>query len=64
MATGLAATKVPHENVYLHPQNKPTKNAKNHGNFTKRTSELHERAINSKKRSQCHLLFRGMYERL
>jgi len=31
------------------------KKARNHGNFTKRTSELQERAINSKKRSHCHL---------
>ena len=28
----------------IHPKNKPTKNARNHGNVTKRTSELHERA--------------------
>ena len=35
----------------IHPKNKPTKNARNHENLTKRT-EQHERAINSKKRSQ------------
>ena len=35
-----------------HPKKKPTKNARNHGKLTKRTSELHEGAINSKKRSQ------------
>jgi len=29
----------------VYPKNKPTKNAWNHGNSTKRTSELHERAI-------------------
>ena len=44
---------VPHENVYV-PKNKPNKNARNHGNLTMRTSELHERAINSKKRLQCY----------
>jgi len=32
----------------IYPKNKPTKNAWNHG-------YSHERAINSKKRSQCHL---------
>ena len=44
----------------LCPKNKPPKNARNHGNLTKRTSQLHERAINSKKTSLCHLLFRRM----
>jgi len=44
----------------IYPKNKPTKNARNRGNVTKRTSELHERAINSKKRSQCNLFFRRM----
>jgi len=33
-----------------YPKNKPTKNGKNHGNLTKRTSELHEKAINSRKK--------------
>jgi len=42
----------------LYPKNKPTKNDRNRGNSTKRTSEPHERAINSKKKSQCHLFFR------
>jgi len=42
--------------MYL--ENKPTKNARNLGNLTKRTSELHERAINSRKRSHCHLFQR------
>jgi len=37
---------VPHE--CMHPKNK--KNARNRGNLLKRTSELHETAINSKKR--------------
>jgi len=49
---------VPHEHAYT--QRETTKNARNHGNLTKRTSELRERAINSKKRSQCHLSFRRM----
>ena len=40
----------------IYPKNKPTKNARNHGNLTKRTSELHGKAINSKKKSHCHLL--------
>jgi len=44
--------------TWIHPKIKPTKNARNHGNLTKRTSELRERTINSKKRSQCHLSFR------
>ena len=34
---------------HIYPKNKPTKNAKNHGNLTKITSQLHEKAINSKK---------------
>jgi len=34
----------------IYPKNKPTKNARNNGNLTKRTSELHETAINSKKK--------------
>jgi len=29
----------------IHPKNKPTKNARKHGNSTKGTSEQHERAI-------------------
>jgi len=48
----------------IYPKNKPTINARNHGNLTKRTSELHEIAINSKKRLQCYLFFRRMKERL
>jgi len=44
----------------LYLKNKSTKNASNHGNLTKTTSELHERAINSTKRSQCHLFLRRM----
>ena len=44
----------------IYPKKKPTENARNHGNITKRTSELRESAINSKKRSQCHLIFRRM----
>jgi len=39
----------------IYPKNKPDKNARNHENLTKRASELRERAINSKKRLQCHL---------
>jgi len=39
-------------------ENKPTKNARNLGNLTERTSELHDRAINSKKRLHCHLFQR------
>jgi len=39
---------------------KTTKDARNHGNLTKRTSELHKRAINPKKISQCYLFFRRM----
>jgi len=31
-----------------------------HGNLTKRISELHERTVNSTKRSQCHLFLRRM----
>jgi len=42
----------------IYPKNKPTTNGSNHGNLTKRTSKLRERAINSKKRLQCHLFFR------
>ena len=38
-----------------HPKNKPRKNARNHGNVTKRISKLHQRAINSKKKS--HAIF-------
>jgi len=30
-------------------ENKPNRNAKNHGKLTKRTSDLHERATNSRK---------------
>ena len=44
----------------IYQKNKPTKNAWNLGNLTKRTSELHERAVNSKKRSHCHLSQRRM----
>ena len=44
----------------IYPKNKPTENARTHGYLPKRASELHERAINSKKRSQCHLFFRRM----
>ena len=40
-----------------YPKNKPTKNARKNGNLRKRTSELRERAINSKKRSHCHLFW-------
>jgi len=29
----------------IHPKNKATKNSRNHGNSTKRTSQLHETAI-------------------
>jgi len=46
-----------HENVYIQIN---LKNARNLGNWTKRTSELHERAINAKKRSYCHLFQRRM----
>jgi len=42
----------------MHPKNKPTKHARNHGNLMKRISKLHERAINSKKRSHCYLFLR------
>jgi len=43
----------------------PIKNARIHGHLRKRIFELHEKsAINSKKRLQCHLLFRRMQERL
>jgi len=45
-------------------ETKPIKNARNRGKLTKKTSEPHERAINSKKRSQCHLFFRRTWERL
>jgi len=45
---------------YIYPKNKPTKKARTHGNLTKKTSELHERAINSKKRSHCNLFLRRM----
>jgi len=48
-----------HGNVYI-PKNRLTKNARYLGNLTKRTSELHERAIHSKKRSHCHLSQRRM----
>ena len=37
-----------------------TKNARIHVNLMKRTYELHESAINSKKRLQCQLFFRRM----
>jgi len=42
-----------HENVSTR-KIKLQRNARNHGNLTKATCELHERAINSKKRSHCH----------
>ena len=48
----------PHENAS--PKNKPRENTGNHRNLTKRTSELHERAISSKKRSHCHLFLKRM----
>jgi len=35
---------VPHENVYIR-KIKPTKNARNHGNLTKRTSELYTKEL-------------------
>jgi len=44
---------VPHENVSTRKINLQ-RNARNHGYLTKTTCELHERAINSKKRSHCH----------
>ena len=44
----------------LYPKNKPAKNARNGGNWTKRTSERHERALISKKRSLSHLFLRRM----
>jgi len=40
---------VPHENIYI-PKINLQKTLEKHGNLTKRTSERHERAINSKKR--------------
>jgi len=39
---------VPHENVYIR-KIKLSKNVRNHGNLTRRISEIYERAINSKK---------------
>jgi len=39
-------------------KNKPTKNVRNLGNLTKRTSEVQERAIDSKKRLHCYLFQR------
>jgi len=48
---------VPHENVYIR-KNKPTKNVRNHGNLKKIISEIHERAMNSKKKSHCNLVLR------
>jgi len=48
----------------IYPKKKPTENARNYGNVTKRTSELRESAITSKERSHCHLIFGRMYERL
>jgi len=50
--------------IKIYPKNKPAKNARNNGNLTRRTSELHERAINSKKRPHCHLFLRRIQERL
>ena len=38
----------------IYPKINLQRNARNHGNVTKRTCELHERAINSKKGSYCH----------
>jgi len=49
---------VPHENVYIR-KNKPAKNFRNHGSLTGRISEVHERAINSKKKSHCHLVLKN-----
>jgi len=46
--------------MYTSEKQTDKKNVRNHNNLTKRTSELHERAINSKKRSQCHLFLRRM----
>jgi len=46
-----------HEHVHIKKTQKSRK-------FNERTSELCERAINSKTRSQCHLSFRRMKERL
>jgi len=49
----------------IYPKRKPIKkNSRNHGNLTKRTSELHERAINCKKRSHWLWFLRRMKERL
>jgi len=40
-----------HDPAWKHicPENKPAQNARNHGNFMKRTCQRHEKAINSKK---------------
>jgi len=44
----------------IYPKNKPTRNTRNHGSFTKRTPEPHEGATNSKQRSYYHLFLRVM----
>jgi len=41
----------------MSPKNKPTKNARIHGNLMKRSSELHESTINSKKISALLFVF-------
>jgi len=41
-----------------YPKKKPTKIAGIHGNFMKRTFELHESAINYKKRTHCYMFLR------
>ena len=56
-----AATRSHIKNIY--PKIKPDKNARNTGNLTKKTSELHERGIHSKKKSHCHLFLRRIQER-
>jgi len=50
---------VPNENVYIRKIN-PQKTLEITVNLTKRTSELHKRAINYKKRSHGHLFLRRM----
>jgi len=42
-----------------YPNHKANKNGRNNGNSTKRT-DLHETAINSMKRSHCHLFLKQM----
>jgi len=53
----LAATR---SRMKMYISEQPNKNARHQGKLTKRTSELHEKAINSKKRLECHLFFRRM----